>query len=352
MLSDSSIKDYIGRGLLKVGPSPQIGPASIDLHIGNQLFRSNAQAHFLHNQEVDKLNRCETFLEMLEKMEEPGALPFDQYVARFGDKVPETDGRWVLEPNKQYYAQTAENITIQRGVHTQIATRSSSARNGLRVQYSEEKLDKADAFEGKPFLVINTYGTHIELPKNYPMCQMVVEPSRKLFTEEIKEGIRNGDIDVSGGSPVIYSDSLILTFHPKLLRYNGKTINPAKDSSGCFDEVDITHGYVLESGRFYLASTQETVGIGKRHAGVLHELGIMPLDSYRTHLNAPYHWPGSKHSITLEIVSSIPRHVKAGDFACRLLFEELHPECESVYNSRYNGQVGPTVSRGNLPKVR
>lgn len=209
-------------------------------------------------------------------------------------------------------------------------------------------MDKADAFEGKPALFIETYGTHVELPKNYRLCQMVVEPSRYLLAEEIEKAMRSDEIYVSG-NPVVSpaTESIVLTFHPRLLRYNGRIMNPTKDSGECFEEIDITHGYFLEAGRFYLGSTQEVVGVGRKHVGILHETGGRLLDSYSTHLNAAYHWPGSRHSITLEIFSTEPRFVKAGYPATLLHIQELHPECGSPYNSRYNGQDGPTVSRGN-----
>lgn len=369
MLSDRSIKDYISRGLLKVTPTPKIGPASIDLHIGNQLYRSNPQAHLSYQEEVEKLDKQGKFLEFLEKQEEPD-LPFDRYVSRFGIPVADIDSNWILEPNHIYYAQTAETITAQKDVYIWIATRSSCARNGLRIQYSEEKLDKNERFKGKPFLVLQTYGTRVELPKKYPVCQMIVGRSRNLMNKEIEEVMKKGDIDVSG-SPVIEFDSVILTFHPKLMRHNGKTLNPAKDSSECFDEIDITNGFVLEPGKFYLGSTQEVVSVGTKYVGILDEffglyinkdasifnklfgpLYITPNKPYLfssryIHLNAPYHWPGSDHQMTLEIFPTTQERIKikAGDPACRLLIQELYPECEFPYNSRYNGQEGPTINR-------
>ncbi len=287
---------------------------------------------------------------MVQRLEEPDLLlPFDEYVQRFGKRVYDEGGNWFLESNALYYAQTAETISTRKGVRIWIATRSSSARNGLRVQFSDDKLDRGEEFEGKPFLVLHTYGTHIELPRNYRLCQMIVQPSRHLLAEEIKEAIHSGEIQLSGNPIVSHrTDSIVLTFHPKLLRYNGRTIHPKKDNKECFEEIDITHGYVLEPGRFYLGSTKEIIGIGRKHVGVLHETGIMPLDSYTTHFNAPYHWPGSDHSITLEISTPEPKVIKAGQPACLLHIQELYPECESPYDSRYNDQYGPVVSRGNL----
>jgi len=366
MLSDKGIRCYLDEGLLKVNPECHIGPASIDLHIGSRLYRSNPQAHRLYQEKFDKLAK-ENFLDFMKKLEEPSQ-SFNQYVSQFGIPVSDSDGCWILEPNRLYYTQTDETITTKKSVYVRIATRSSSARIGLRVQYSEDGLDHCEAFKGKPFLVLQTYGTHVELPKKYSICQMVVQPLMGYLSEKgIKEAIKNGDITISG-NPVISFDSLILTFHHKLLGYNGKPLNPSRDNSECFDEIDISNGCILKPGQFYLGSTKETIGIGKNLVGILDEcfgplckdkkilskligLNCIPLgrpylfSTNYVHLNAPYHWPGSKHQMTLEISPSEPIYIKAGHPACRLLIQLLYPECESPYNSKYNGQEGPTISR-------
>lgn len=82
MLSDRGINEYMEKGLLRVSPMSQIGPASIDLHIGDQLYRSDEQARIKHAQEVDALARQGNGHAMMEKIEEPLVLPFDQYVQR------------------------------------------------------------------------------------------------------------------------------------------------------------------------------------------------------------------------------------------------------------------------------
>ncbi|MBI1972085.1 MAG: hypothetical protein HYS53_02180 [Candidatus Aenigmarchaeota archaeon] len=362
MLSDMGIRDYLQRGLLGVEPLGKIGPASIDLRIGDRLYRSDSQAWLSHQQEVDKLAHRGTARKMIEKLEEPGRLPFDKFVSRFAVPAAESSGLWILEPNEIYYAQTAETVKTKRGVRIGITTRSSAARNGLGVQFSDDRLDRAGEFAGKVPLVLQTYGTCVELPKKHSMLQLVVEPSRRLTNNEIRESVRKGEIAVSG-KPEIRDDAIYLTFHPTILRYNGRPMNPAKDSGKCFEPVDITRGYALEPGKFYLASTREVVRMGTNRVGVIDEMSggwvvpvnmLMPLatpqvgsvfNSAYVHMNAPYHWPGSDHSVVLEIFSSETRMVRAGMRACRMFFEELYPETGSPYNSRYSGQTGPTLNR-------
>ncbi|MBI4177753.1 MAG: hypothetical protein HY516_05340 [Candidatus Aenigmarchaeota archaeon] len=362
MLSDKGIRDYLQKGLLSVEPLGNIGPASIDLHIGDTLHRSDPQAWLLHQQEVDKLAGRGTFWEMQRMLEEPGCLPFDEFVSKFAIPVTKTNGCWVLEPSQIYYTQTAETVKTQKGVRIGVATRSSAARNGLHVQSSDDDLDRADEFSGKMPLVLRTYGTRVELPPNRSILQLVAEPSRYLTSHEIGKAVTKGEITVSG-KPETRDDAIYLTFHPKILRYNGKVMNPAKESKKCFDPIDITHGYVLEPDVFYLASTQEIVGIGPGHVGVIDEKSggvVVPIDqlipmaippvgavfnSAYVHMNAPYHWPGSNHNVVLEIFSREPKIIRAGMRACRMFFEELYPETGSPYNSRYSGQVGPTVNR-------
>lgn len=363
MLSDKGIRDYLSKGLLSVEPLGNIGPCSIDLHIGSRLYRSSPQAWMAHDRDVQKLAEKGDIWGMNKKHEEPVYLPFDEFVSRFATPVSKTNGYWVLEPGAMYYTQTAETVTTKGGVHVLAAARSSAARNGIRIEDNDQKISRRDAFNGKIFLTLRTYGTCVELPENHSILQMVVESSHDYLTgDEIREVIRKGEIAVSE-KPIIWGDSLYLTFHPKLLRYNGRTMNPAKDSSACFDEIDITHDYVLEPNRFYLASTREIVGMGTKHAGVIGEMSggkivqiehLFPLvmpgahiigNTVHMHMNAPYHWPGSNHSLVLEMFSSEPRIIRAGMPACGMFVERVEPECGAGYNSKYNGQSGPVVSR-------
>jgi len=194
MLSDRGIRDYVSRGLLSVDPLGNIGPCSIDLHIGDRLYRSNPQAWIAHQRDVQKLAEKGDACGMEKKLEEPMQMQFDEFVSRFATVVSKTNGYWVIEPSARYYAQTAETVTTKRGVHVLAAARSSAARNGLRTEDNDQKISRGDAFDGKVFLTLRTYGTHVELPENHSILQMVVEPyHHRLTGDEIKEAIGKGN---------------------------------------------------------------------------------------------------------------------------------------------------------------
>lgn len=337
MLSDAGIKDYICKGLLKVEPQGKIGPASIDLHIGGELYRSNTEAHYTFERDINFLHLLGLHREAFQRQEDVSRLPFDAYVSRFGIKVPPNNDFWTLEPGV-YYTRTAESITTASGVGFKIASRSSTARNGIRIQHSDDGIDKGRSFSGRPFLVLEAYAP-VEVPQNYPLCQMVVQPSVPLAEREIIEALQNGEMDASHIG--LNNDALLLTWHPRLLVHNDRPLNSTKDTNGCFDEVDITNGYWLQPGRFYLGSTREVVRIGHNYVGDLKEI----YNYTHTHMNAPYVWPGHNDTITLEVQTSQPRRISAADSACMLRIERVYPQCTSPYNESYNGRQGPVVAR-------
>lgn len=340
MLSDRGIMDYISRGLLGVEPVGKIGPASMDLCIGDNLYRSEPLAWLSYEKEIEKLAKKGDVWGMERAHEAVGTMGFDEFIYKFAEPVQKHNGCWILEPNSHYYAQTAETVTKEKYVPIRIAARSSVARTGLMVESGSNEVMLGEQFSGKLFLLLKTYGTTVELPENYSILQIAVDDHVHLTTQEIKKAIKKGEVSVSG-NPLIWDDAIFPTFHPTVLRYNGRTLNPAKDNSDCFDHIDITNEYLMQTNRFYLASTQEKIWTDLKHVGVLQEF------SHPTyvHMNAPYHWPGSNHTIVLEFFPVAPIIVKAGKRACRMQIEELYPECESGYNSKYSGQSGPVVSR-------
>ena len=96
ILSDRDIKQYIQQGKIKIDPSPdfktQLGPCSIDLHLGNvfKVFKVSSYPYLDPKRDID-------FEEIMEEI-----------------KVPE-GGPFILQPKSFVLTTTKENFSINEG---------------------------------------------------------------------------------------------------------------------------------------------------------------------------------------------------------------------------------------------
>jgi dCTP deaminase len=124
--------------------------------------------------------------------------------------------------------------------------------------------------------------------------------------------------------------------------------------------ADLTWGVVppygqpwhIESGEFMLASTMETVTLGSKLAARFEGRSSLGRLGLLTHVTAGFIDPGFKGSITVELVNLSPLPIKLtpGMSIGQLCFYRLTSPCRRSYGSpgvgRYQGQSGPTASRG------
>ncbi len=111
--------------------------------------------------------------------------------------------------------------------------------------------------------------------------------------------------------------------------------------------------FVIQPGDFVLASTRECVGLSPRYAARLEGKSSLGRFGLLVHVTAGFIDPGFMGFITLEIanVSRVPRVLHPGMKIGQLCFFKLRRRPRFLYGdavlkSRYQHQIGPTLSGG------
>lgn len=120
-----------------------------------------------------------------------------------------------------------------------------------------------------------------------------------------------------------------------------------------FVEVDGTEPFVLHPGQFVLGATLETVTLTSWLAARLEGKSSLGRLGLVTHSTAGFIDPGFSGHVTLELsnVATLPIKLWPGMKIGQLCFFRLSSSAEFPYgceenSSRYQGQRGPTPSRG------
>lgn len=168
-----------------------------------------------------------------------------------------------------------------------------------------------------------------------------------LTGKEIRSQIDSGRINIS---PLklenIGPNSVDLHLYDKLLTYKDDVLSMKNVPETAELEIDPEEGLVLMPGVLYLGSTVETI----------HTDHFVPFFDGRSsfgrlggsiHQTAGVGEAGFKGTITLEITVISKLRVFPGDRICQVYFHTTHGE-PSLYKGRYQGQEGPTPSRGHV----
>jgi len=120
-------------------------------------------------------------------------------------------------------------------------------------------------------------------------------------------------------------------------------------------EVRSDEAFILHPGEFVLGSTYEFVTLPDNIAARLEGKSSLGRLGLLTHSTAGFVDPGFKGHVTLELanVSNLPIKLWPGMKVGQLCFFQLSSASETPYgsakyNSRYQGQRGPTASRSYL----
>jgi dCTP deaminase len=131
-------------------------------------------------------------------------------------------------------------------------------------------------------------------------------------------------------------------------------IDPAEEMSDLtrFVEVAPDEAFILHPGEFVLGSTYEFVTLPDNIAARLEGKSSLGRLGLLTHSTAGFVDPGFNGHVTLELanVSNLPIKLWPGMKVGQLCFFQLSSPSETPYgsakyNSRYQGQRGPTASR-------
>lgn len=155
ILSDSDIKKYIKSGKIKIIPKPnfkeQLGPCSLDLHLGNNFktFKPTQYPYLDLKRKID----FEEFMEEI-KIEEGG--PF------------------ILQPREFVIAVTKEEIILPPDIMGRLDGRSSLGRLGLVVHSTAARFDPG--WKGKAVMELGNLGIMpIILYAGIRICAMTFE---------------------------------------------------------------------------------------------------------------------------------------------------------------------------------
>lgn len=155
ILSDKDIKKYIKEGKIKIIPKPnfkeQLGPCSLDLHLGN-IFKTFKPTQYPYLDLKRKIN-FEEFMEEV-KIEEGG--PF------------------ILQPKEFVIAITKEEIILSDDIMGRLDGRSSLGRLGLVVHSTAARFDPG--WKGKAVMELDNLGIMpIILYAGIRICAMTFE---------------------------------------------------------------------------------------------------------------------------------------------------------------------------------
>jgi len=155
ILSDKDIKEYIGRGKIKISPMPdfekQLGPCSLDLRLGNS-FKVFKQSRYPY---ID-LKRPFDINDIME------------------DIVIADDSPFILQPGEFILAATMEDVFIDNDLMARLDGRSSLGRLGIVVHSTAARFDPG--WNGKPVMELGNLGVMpVVLYSGMRMCALTFE---------------------------------------------------------------------------------------------------------------------------------------------------------------------------------
>ncbi len=137
ILSDRDIKKYIKEGKIKIKPEPnfkkQLGPCSLDLHLGNifKIFKSSEYPYLDLKRKID-------FEKFMEEIKIEDGAPF------------------ILQPKSFVLTFTKEEFSLSSDLMARLDGRSSLARLGVVVQLTAARFDPG--WQGKAVMELGNMG--------------------------------------------------------------------------------------------------------------------------------------------------------------------------------------------------
>jgi dCTP deaminase len=183
-------------------------------------------------------------------------------------------------------------------------------------------------------------------------------PGVLLSDRDIKAELDSGRVGIDPYDPAMVQPSSVDVRLDRYFRvfenHKYPHIDPAREQADLTRllKVDAEDPFILHPGEFVLASTYETFALPDDLAGRLEGKSSLGRLGLLTHSTAGWIDPGFQGHVTLELsnVATLPIKLwpgmKIGQmclFRCSSPAE--HPYGSAVYDSRYQGQRGPTPSR-------
>ncbi|MBZ9572609.1 dCTP deaminase [Patescibacteria group bacterium] len=155
ILSDNDIKKYIREGKIKIKPKPnfkeQLGPCSLDLHLGN-VFKTFKPSQYPYLDIKRKVN----FEEFMEEVKIEDGAPF------------------ILQPKEFVLAITKEEFSLSNDLMARLDGRSSLGRLGVVVHSTAARFDPG--WRGKGVMELGNLGVMpVVLYSGMRICALTFE---------------------------------------------------------------------------------------------------------------------------------------------------------------------------------
>lgn len=351
-LPSQMLRDLIEAGFVKGARVEHIAPASLDLTVSEEIYRTEG---------MFQLRRGETVRELLSHIKaEPHTGP--------------------LERGELYLARLNEQIELPTGVYGYCNPKSSTGRLDMHVRVLADGVPRYDSlvpagWAGELWIAIHPKSFRVLLRPDQALSQLRLFTGNTRLTElDFQVALVRHQLLYHNGVPVTYetvstTDSdgaavLTLDFNGPVLGYESKPSDEvidlgrvgAYDATRFFDEVRAENGYVLlERGKFYILSTSEAVRIPPELACEMATMDERSGD-FRSHyagfIDPGWGWgkdgslPG--RPLTLEVRPFEDLVVRNGQPIAKIKFERMTHVPDILYDTRqshYLDQRGPRLAK-------
>ncbi|OHA83497.1 MAG: hypothetical protein A2937_00100 [Candidatus Yonathbacteria bacterium RIFCSPLOWO2_01_FULL_47_33b] len=261
-LPDSLLQDLVDAGFIKGASSRNIGPASLDLCISDEVYRVNGMFQPRIGETIRSL------IERLDARQHVVGAPFEREVV--------------------YLARLNESLTLPQGVYGYCNPKSSTGRHDVHVRVLADGVPRYDAvtptgFLGELWAVIISRSYPVIIPTGEPLSQLrLFNANTRLSEEEIEiafsrwkllhtlsgEELSYGDVQIrdDDGSIILTLDldsavaGYEYTGRQRILDFSqGKK---AYDAEDFFEPINVCGERIyLRRGGFYILSTAEAVRV-------------------------------------------------------------------------------------------
>jgi dCTP deaminase len=354
-LPSQMIRDLIHAGFIQGANPEHIAPASLDLTVSDEVYRTEG---------MFQLHRGESVRDLLSHIQ-AHPQPRDE----------------PLERGALYLARLNERIEFPTGVYGYCNPKSSTGRLDMHVRVLADGVPRYDSltphgYAGELWIAIHPKSFRVRLAENQALSQLRLFTGNTRLTElDFQVALaRHKLLWKRSGTPITYdtggmSDSegaavLTLDFDGPVLGYESRDTNEVIDLSEVgvynaaeyFDEVRTDNGYVrLERGKFYILSTDEAVRIPPELACEMATMDERSGD-FRSHY-AGFIDPGwgwgedgreTGRPLTLEVRPFEDLVVRHGQPIAKIKFERMTHVPDVLYDTRgsnYVTQSGPRLAK-------
>ncbi len=356
-LHDWLIQELMTADFVKGADAKNVGPASLDLCISDEVYRVNGMFLPRPGEKIKSL------MNRLEAVPHAVGMPFEHEVT--------------------YLARLRESLALPRGVYGHCNPKSSTGRHDVHVRVIADGVPRYDAvtpagFSGELWMVIVARSYPVIIPEGEPLSQLrLFNADTRISEEELEVAFRrDGILFTLEGEPIMYGNipihenngSILLTLDLQSeiigYEYSGRQRildfgkgKKSYDSSDFFNPMKVENDRIfLRRGGFYILSTAEAVCVPPTLA-----CEMVPMEAQSGEFRAHYAgfidpgWgygkdgEGKGRPLTLEVRPFEDLIIAAGQPIAKIGFERMASVPYFHYDSKaecnYGRQSGPKLAK-------